>query len=220
MTGKRSLPKREVLRLARTLGLSPRQTQNLFKPTSNQVQLTKDANQSRQISDNELNFRILSEWEYFAVLSLIDTVDFEPSFDHVAKRLGITRLRASLVVKGLSDAGLIRMEASRWVKLDADIHTSEDVESAALQRAHIEELELARRKIETVSVALRDFSSLSFATAESKLPEIKQMIREFRQSILSFSEDDCAMNEQVYQLCIQLFPLTKSIEESDHVDSH
>jgi plasmid maintenance system antidote protein VapI len=220
MAGKRALPSREALRISQSLGLSPRQTQNLLGRQPVSFGVSPEAKGSRQILDSELNFRILSEWEYFAVLSLMETADFRPEIEQISQRLGISPMRAGIVFKGLTDAGLIQIDGTQWVKTERDIHTSEDIESAALQRAHIEELELARRKIETVNILLRDFSSLCFATSGSKLPQIKDLIREFRQRVLSFAENETETHDHVYQLCIQLFPLTRPTEESVHVDRH
>ena len=54
----------------------------------------------------------------------------------------------------------------------------------------------------------RDFSSIMVALDPEKLPEVKTIIREFRQKLATLVKD--GHRSEVYQLAIQLYPITKS----------
>ena len=54
---------------------------------------------------------------------------------------------------------------------------------------------------------LRDFSSTTVAIDLDKLPEVKTIIREFRQKMTTLLRD--GKKTDVFQLAIQFYPLTK-----------
>jgi uncharacterized protein (TIGR02147 family) len=63
------------------------------------------------------------------------------------------------------------------------------------------------QKIDEIEIELRDFSSLTLVIDPQKINEAKQVIKEFRKKMTSLSMQDNP--QEVYQLAIQFFPLTK-----------
>ena len=86
------------------------------------------------------------------------------------------------------------------------MRTTEDVASEALKASHHDTLELAHKKLNEVPVELRDFSSMTVAVDQKKIPEVKAVIREFRQKMGELLK--AGNKSDVYQLAIQFFPLT------------
>jgi uncharacterized protein (TIGR02147 family) len=65
------------------------------------------------------------------------------------------------------------------------------------------------QKIDEIQMELRDFSSVTLVLDPQKLNEAKQIIKEFRKKMSSLSTQDNP--QEVYQLAIQFFPLTKTV---------
>ena len=65
---------------------------------------------------------------------------------------------------------------------------------------------MAKEKLE-LKLSERDYSSLVFAMDKSKIELAKRIIREFRLKMTELCKD--GNKTEVYQLAIQLFPMTE-----------
>ena len=63
--------------------------------------------------------------------------------------------------------------------------------------------------IDNVEMELRDITSMTMTFQMSKMNEAKSLIRDFRRSFTELMEE--GKKEEVYNLNIQLVPITKSI---------
>ncbi|RYZ73211.1 MAG: TIGR02147 family protein, partial [Proteobacteria bacterium] len=210
INGKRVLPQHYCDLFAKKLLLSPKEKTQFLKSVQNQ-RPQKGAAETEYESIHLLNenaaFKVIAEWEHYAILSLIDTRDFESSTEHIASRLGVTNQRASICLQNLEAAGLIKVSANGEIcKMHADVKTTEDTASVALQISHKESLELGLKKLESISVADRDYSSSTFAMPLSRMPDAKKLIRKFRREFTKLFDDH--NGEDVFQINIQLYPLT------------
>jgi uncharacterized protein (TIGR02147 family) len=167
------------------------------------------------VQSDHLFFPIIAEWEYGAVLSLMDTVDFTPHYQWITKRLGITIEKSREVVNHLKKVGLLLVDHNgQWIKIHKSFQTSTDVNSLALRLAHKSELQLATQKQETIPVNEREFGSMSFAAEKKNLPKIKKQIREFIDRLeRTYETKD---SNEVYLMSYQLFPLTNELPHEKH----
>jgi uncharacterized protein (TIGR02147 family) len=97
-----------------------------------------------------------------------------------------------------------------YQKTHSKVRTTEDVTMKALKDSHLETLEMGKNKLEEIDVELRDYSAMTIAVDLEKLPELKTIIREFRQKVSALLRD--GNKTDVYQLAIQLYPLTKNLK--------
>lgn len=212
LSGNRSLPKRKVGQVIKKLGLPPHKAKILenacwTKPSLAMLARAKLRDENALILD-EINFKILSEWEHFAVLSLIETDSFKSDDSWIAQRLSITKPVAQQVLNRLLAAKLILQDSKgRFTKNFEKLVTTEDIVSTALQVSHKDNLKLAESKIESVAPNLRDFSSVTMAIDPEQIDIAKTLIREFRKKLSSKMES--GKKKAVYRLSIQLFPLTE-----------
>ena len=161
---------------------------------------------------SETNYKIIAEWEHFVVLDLFDLNSFDPTTENIQKKLGLSKLRAEVVLENLIKSGLIDIDHDgKFIRRYQNLKTTDDIPNQALVDSHIETLEIAQKKIEDVLVEYRDFSSISLPMDLKKLPEAKAIIKEFRQKMKSLLEDDQNKTE-IYQLAVQLYPLTSREE--------
>lgn len=204
LRNKRPLPKKTTEAIARKLGLSPMEEQAFRESARTRDIPPPSSGAPRELLDTERHFRIIAEWEYFAVLSLAHLKGFSAKPTWISKRLGIGEARAGQVVRDLQKAGLMA-NGKRTFKA---VTTSEDIASRALRVSHAETLDLARQKLEEVPLDLRDYSSEVFCVNARALPALKQLIRDFRAKVTALADSEANFSD-VYELAIQLFPLTK-----------
>jgi uncharacterized protein (TIGR02147 family) len=112
----------------------------------------------------------------------------------------------------LLDLGLLmRDEEGYLAHGDAAITTGHEVHSLAIGNYHRQMLDRAGESIELVQRELRDISALTVVVSDATVAELKERIHTFCERLLELSMRD-PNPENVYQLCIQLFPLTRSAE--------
>jgi uncharacterized protein (TIGR02147 family) len=211
MNGRRSLPKKYLSSVIDRLGLRPTEAQ-LFRESVLDPQISLDGidiheDYFKRFLVAESNYSIIAEWEHYAVISLIETEDFQSSPMHIAKRLGISNERAELVLQNLINAQLIGSDEDGNYQLNqGPLKTSEDQASQALRDSHRDSLRIGEKKLDEVDLELRDFSSITVAMNPAKIPEAKKIIREFRKKISSLLGE--GPKSEVAHVAIQFYPLT------------
>jgi transcriptional regulator with XRE-family HTH domain len=233
MKGKRPLPPEHLPTIGKNLKLTPRKLKQLFSSSSSNLDTSRHSipSDEKSMIIDERNFHILAEWEHYAILSLMETVDFQSDPKWMAQRLGVNQTQIELALQRLEEAGLIIKQILhpankkplsnpiafektlstkvhfQYQKKTLPLRTSEDVSSVALCKAHAEECDLAKLKIDVVTKELRDYSSTTMAINPKNIERAKKAIRNFRRELEVLLEDDEA--SEVYLLAIQLFPLTQ-----------
>jgi uncharacterized protein (TIGR02147 family) len=156
----------------------------------------------------ELHFKIIAEWEHYAVLTLVETRGFRAEKGWIAKRLRISDARAQTALDRLKEAGLISVDSIGRTRLHQVnvMTTSEETASVALRQSHREALTMGIEKLESLPIELRDFSSMTIAVSMDKLKDAKKLIRNFQEQISKLLED--GKRTEVYQICVQLYPLS------------
>jgi uncharacterized protein (TIGR02147 family) len=211
LLGKRPLPLKNANRVIERMALNAKE-RTLFIDSLGRRHSTLDGIEIPERDErfllDEAYFQIIAEWEHYAVLTLFDCREFDPNAENISHRLNIPNTRAEVVLDNLLHYGLlIRNESGKLLKSHPKVRTTEDVASQALQASHKETLDLGKHKLQEVPVDLRDFSSMMVALDLEKLPEAKIAIREFRQKMAELLKS--GRRTEVYQLAVQLYPITK-----------
>jgi uncharacterized protein (TIGR02147 family) len=81
--------------------------------------------------------------------------------------------------------------------------------SVAIREFQKETINLSSQALDLYAKELRDISSITVALSAHDLPEIRERIRQFRQSILSLENDN--KPDTVYQINIQVIPVTQTL---------
>lgn len=156
---------------------------------------------------NPTQFDVISDWWYFAVLSLSETDQCRSDPKWIAKRLNITTTQAEKALEKLLELNLIKKKGTT-IKATGEIFSStQDIPSSAIKKNHQQGLELALEALHEVSVELREFGATTMIIDPKKIPEAKKMIRELRKKTMQVLESGEKL--EVYRLQVQLFPLTK-----------
>jgi uncharacterized protein (TIGR02147 family) len=154
-------------------------------------------------------FKLMSEWYYFAILSLMKTADFKSDVDHVAVRLGLSRTQVQHAVETMIRLRIIELQPDgTWVRGQAGHRTTDGLRNLSIRKSHQETLELARESLTDEKFDQTDFSALTFPLDVEDLPAAKERIRKFQNELYETFNRDKKPRE-VYRLAVQLFPLTK-----------
>jgi uncharacterized protein (TIGR02147 family) len=218
INGKRTLPIKDSDLVVKKLNLGPKES-SLFKESLLQnkftnSQITISEEDTRLILDDSY-YKIIAEWEHYALLELFNLKGFEVSKESVASKLDLTLTRTDVVINNLLTCGLIeKTEDGQLKKVFNDVKTTEDITSQALRESHKEAMKMGQVKLDEIHVELRDFSSSTLAVDKRNIPEAKALIREFRKKMLTLV-DQGENKEDVFQLAIQFYPLSK-IDQKKH----
>ncbi len=210
--GKRSLPLKSANEIALKLALDPKERtlffESIYRKKTKLDDIKIDPINSKYIID-ESYYNVIKEWEHYAVLTLFDIPSFIPSTKEISSRLGITENRTEVVITNLLTCGLLKKDNNnQLIKAHSNIRTTEDITSSALIESHKETLDMSKNKLDEIQVELRDFSAMTIAMDLERMPEVKTIIREFRQKMSSLLRD--GKETDVCQLAIQFYPLTKN----------
>lgn len=216
--GKRQLPKKNLEKAIEFLEMSPVDEslfrENYFRRKTKLENIKISEHYLKRVMVDENHYNILSQWEYYGVLTLAECDDFCSDHMWISKRLGLRKERVDEVVRGLISAKLLEKNLAGEYRLtQGPLRTTEDINSKALKTSHLETLDIGKEKLENTAVELRDYSSMTVAIDPSKLSEAKSIIREFRQKMGSLLRD--GQKTEVYQMAIQLYPLTQIGESNE-----
>ena len=151
---------------------------------------------------------------------LREIIDIRESVSSHRRMAGMVRppVRISDIRKAvgtLVDSGMIiRDDDGRYIASDKMLSTGEAWENVAISRFQGEMIRLAGDALLNVPKEERDITTLTIGVSGDDLTRIREILRRTRQEILSLIEDS-PDREYVYQLNMQLFPLSSNIPESD-----
>lgn len=208
LSGRRKISVKMVARFADAIGVDPqlrvkinaqlnskvnRKSSNEFNPSF--FELTEDA------------FNIIADWYHYAILELlkIDGVKFHPKW--IASQLEISTAEARLAIQRLRRLNLLKIVDGKYVVTQTQLTNAGSIDtSSAMKQLQRYVLKKALASIDEVSKERKDITSMTMAIDESKLPEAKQMIKKFRRQLSTYLEE--GKPTAVFNLCIQLYPLT------------
>jgi len=218
LNGKRNVSTKLVQRIAERLLLDPQERSELFSHFRilRYREQTVGSNEYRVLSAAQ--FKVVAEWEHFAILSLMRTKDFRSEVEWIADRLGLTQSKARDSIQRLIDAGMVELSSDgALTRVSPKYRTTDDVANMSLRRSHEQSLELAKRSLEQDAVSERDHTWVMFAMDPKKLSMAKEKIRRFQDELADLVE--AGDQTEVYRLSMQFFPLTKMNTEIQTKDN-
>ncbi len=212
LNGHRLITLKMARKVSEQLCLDPQEQSKFLELAQTQRPPNRKKASPRQtlVSRMQLNvdeYRLVSDWQHFAILSLAETESFNSDPETIAKNLGISK---AVVVAALSRLERLEMIArdprGQWTLTGRSFSSPDEVREPALRNAHLQNLELAKNSLERDDIAERDFGSITMAIDPALLPEAKKRIRAFRRELCEFLES--GNKKRVYKLCTQIIPLS------------
>ncbi len=155
-------------------------------------------------------FEYLSNWYHPAIRELAARPDFRADPAWIAETLtpSITEQQAEQSLDLLFEMGLlVRGDDGKIARGEPSLTTGHEVGSLAIKNYHRQMLERASASIEAFDSEVRDISALTVCIDAEMVDEFKERIHAFRETLLHLA-DETDDPEAIYQLNVQLFPLT------------
>lgn len=209
LAGKRSISLEAAQRIAAALDLAPKEKAH-FLDSLSETPTRRGASRATEVSEvDEETFRVIADWQHYAILELTYLKAFRPEAGWIAKRLGISEMEASLALDRLLRLGLLRWEGRKLKKTRRTLWKSPDGDAASqpMRRYQQQCLAKATDALDTIPFGKRTASAMTMPIDPAKLPLVRRMIEEFA---LEVCRTAAAGNmTDVYQLTIHFHSLLK-----------
>lgn len=188
-------------------------------PSKKAAALKKAAQTSRYLNRglgfskalNEQEFSQISSWQTWSILTLFQASDFQPTVTWFTKKIGFSVSQVEKSLQQLEQVGLICKKNSFFELTCKNVTTTNDIPSESIRKFHKQFIKLAENSLDQVPIDQRDISSITMCVNPEKVAQVKELIWEFRSRVNSLMEDSTNSN-QIYQLNIQLFPISQNLE--------
>lgn len=226
MNGKRNLTLAQAIKIATLLENSKSGLEEAEKilvqtiktlPGGGRLLQNRDGDNliAKEISYREIEIeklKVISEWFHLPILDLATTCDFKSDPVWIASRLGISKDDATAAMDRLVTVGLAKIENDVFKKVTSKIDFNTEKSESFVRSYHSQMISLAKSQLELAdqkSFEARDISGITFAVSKNKISVAKKKIAHFQKELANLLSDGNECHE-VYQLNIQLFPLTKN----------
>lgn len=173
--------------------------------------------QSQEIKDlkgiSEEKIELVFNWASYAIRELTQLEDFKNDPNWMAKRLGhkITSDLAGKITQQMIDEKILE-NVDGVISPTSQIVPKKEINRVHARQFHNDQLENAKEAFDT-PFDQRAFHASTLTVNKSRLKEMKEFIRDFQ---IKFSEEfEENPGEEVFQLNIQFFPLSKRIDEEE-----
>lgn len=216
LNGERMLTANVAVKIATSLKFTAKETQHLLnlidleRATSDDdrakiFKRMQGPNKSKILSLE--TFRLIAEWQHFAIMALTQVKGFRADAFWIADRLKISPPQTKSSIERLMGLNLLKQEGKKLVVADTSMQTTIDIPDGAIQESHRQQLHKAQEALGEIEVSLREFTSLTLNMNLADLNVAKNKIREFVDDFEKSMEKK--PSDQVFQLNVQLYPLTK-----------
>lgn len=155
------------------------------------------------ISNEE--FSQVKEWYYFAILSLMKTIDYEPRQAWMAHRLGLSSEIVGKALQVLLKVGYIEGGEGSWQCCKGSLNTTGLPDLSKVESFQ----QTLEQTLEAIDANADDVPMISVTMAMNpdKFPEMEKKINQFIHEMLDLAS--IPPRTEVYNLNLQLVPLTK-----------
>jgi len=162
-------------------------------------------------------FEYFSRWYNPVVRELVVGLREPLDFTHLSQRMNgvVSPARIRLSVKQLLRLGFLKFADDGTYSHNVPVlNTGNELNSFAVRQYHEQVLDIARRSLHSIPPPEREIASVTAHLSESGFKKFKRRLQEFRQELLQMAADD-ADPQQVYHINLQLYPLTRSVNDEN-----
>ena len=177
------------------------------------ISATRNFREARHVEG--AGFEYLSHWYYPAIRELSLRADFQPDPAWIATQLRppISTAKARRALKALASMKLLVEEDGVTRPAEATVVTPHEVAGLAVHNYHQGMLRRAIDAIDGFEPEERHLGAVTAAIPESLVQTLKEEVAHFQERILDLCDRAKGERDIVYQLNLQLFPLSSSRED-------
>lgn len=160
----------------------------------------------------EYQYAFYQNWYHSAIHALLSVYKFRGEYKKLAMILSpsITAKQARESILLLQKIGMVRKDSDGVYRpVNAFVTSGEKWSSAAVADFQKQAINLSVRSLELDNKEQRDISTVTVALSMKDIPEIRERIRQLRQSILTLENDN--EPDTVFQINIQVIPVTQTL---------
>jgi uncharacterized protein (TIGR02147 family) len=168
--------------------------------------------QRKKTKLKEEQYAYFTHWFYPVIREMVGLADFKMDPQWIASRLAgqVTALEVAQALKTLFSLGLIRSEGSAVVQSEPVVETEDVTDvSALIPQFHRTMMNKAQEAQDLVAASLREITGMTITLGDEDLDQLKQEVIEFRRSVFKKYGQAKPTHNRVYQINLQMFPLTK-----------
>lgn len=155
-------------------------------------------------------YQHIKYWYQMAILELTTCDDFVYDYQWMAKKLKLKTFQVRDAIADLISMGLLKEEFGALKEISEHIRFPSTKGQYWVKNIHSQMIKLAldhlKNKTDRTSPPKRDISGITMTVDEKNIPKAKKLIRKFKQQMADVLDQE--KTNKVYQLNIQLFPLT------------
>lgn len=220
LNGKRPLGRRAITGIGTKLGLRPLELDQFVSPSRTAARPEGDDDYKRIAEDA---FEIIADWYHYAILEIMTVEDFRPDPKWIARSLGLSLAETRSALSRLMRAGILEVTADgEWHDRSGGKTSSvplPNVTSTAAKEHERQVLNLALRALDETPPTARDQTSMTLGIDRTKLPEARQIIKNFRRDLAALL---CRSGKRtdVYHLSVSLYPVSRSSTSGESDVTH
>jgi len=156
-------------------------------------------------------FEYFSKWYHAALRELLYFHPCKDDFKALGKRLDppVPAVQVKKALLLMEKLGIVARDAQGFYRQTAKMLTAEGTgASLHVDNFQAETMRLAAESLDRHTRGARDISTLTATLSAESLEKAKAAVKSLRQYVLTLAEQDEAV-DRVYQLNVQLFPLTR-----------
>jgi uncharacterized protein (TIGR02147 family) len=186
-------------------------------PTNIIEALEKDSHRDATHTLTLAEFRSMSDWYFIAIKNLVAIPGFIEDSEWVCKRLRkkVTPSQVSYALSTMESLGILERDKKRQLKVrELALRTQKDVPAQAIKKIHQSFLEKAIDAIHDQNVEERQFQGLTQRISKERVIEAREYLYSFIQEFnneFSLDANETSVDQEVYQLNMQYFSLTKKL---------
>lgn len=181
------------------------------------VQTVREEQDAKLATDYESlgakSFWLIEEWYHLPLLNLITVENVSFDARELAKRLGVAVERVQASIERMIRDGLIKRDhKNNLIRTEMKIRFPTQRSDSRIRAYHKKMIEKALKHLDKIPTEAdfneRLISGVAFAADPKKIPQAKVLLEEAMYKAAELLTDgECS---EVFQLNLQLFPLTKS----------
>lgn len=213
LNGKRAISEEFFNKTASALNLNTNDFQKyksiLFSYSLNEMKEALKTQYFKSLEEDQ--YEIISDWIHYAIFELVGTKGFKSDHKWMAKRLGVSELEIKIALERLERLQLIHQVQEKYKKAVDSFSALTDGKGSkvfAFRKLQKQFLEKAMIAMDEIPMELRDQSNITMAIDSKKIKEAQKRIKKFRRELMAYLQDSDT-RDQVYNISISFFPLTK-----------
>lgn len=158
-------------------------------------------------------YMLLSKWYVVTTYVLIGMKSFCSTEESLLKAFGqkISKTKLQKALQILIETGLIIKKDDYYTQTSGSITTPDKIKAIAVNKYHESMVHLSLESLKTDKVEKRNFNGVTIAIGPKNYDMLIKKLNEFRKEINEMTSNDEEAT-QVYQLCVNLFPLTEEVK--------